>query len=66
MLWQGESLQGCAEALAAATAALPDSQLTQAAEASAFKQTLRLYEHAVQAYGQVLLGGLQLVQTMER
>ena len=52
-LAQGESLQGWADALAAATAALPDAQLTAAAEASARADTLRHYERAVQAYQQV-------------
>lgn len=50
---QGESLQGWADALAAATAALPDAQLTGAAEAAARADTLRHYERAVQAYQQV-------------
>ena len=50
---QGESLQGWADALASVTAALPDAQLTAAAEASARADMLRHYERAVQAYQQV-------------
>ncbi|KAK9838501.1 hypothetical protein WJX81_003740 [Elliptochloris bilobata] len=52
----GECLQGWADALAAATAALPDAQLTEAAEASARVDTQRLYERALQAYQQVRAG----------
>lgn len=58
-MWQGESLQGWAEAVAAATAALPDTQLTRAVEAAASEQALRLYERAVQAYGKVMQGPQQ-------
>jgi len=49
---QGESLQGWAEALAAAAAALPDALLTPAAEAAAREQGLALFERAVRAYQQ--------------
>lgn len=48
----GESLQCCAEEVTAACAALPDEQLTRAAEAAAQQAALELLQRAVVAFQQ--------------